>query len=65
MALYYVEAGYGLEQEQENVVVSGGSKDCHGSGLAESQALYVSALNVNGLTLATHTARLGETQDDF
>lgn len=26
MVLYYVEAGYGLEQGKENVVVSGGSE---------------------------------------
>lgn len=58
MALHYVEAGYGWERRQENVVVSGGSKTVR----AESQPLYVSALNVNGLALATHTARLGNSR---
>lgn len=42
-----------------------GQKDRRSSGLAGGQPLYVSALNVNGLTLATHTAMLRETQDGF
>ena len=42
-----------------------GQKDCQSSGLAGSQPLYVSALNVNGLTLTTHTARLGKLKMTF
>lgn len=62
MALYYVEAGYGWEQRQENVVVSGGSKTVRAQGWQKANPLYVSALNVNGLTLTTHTARPGNSR---
>lgn len=60
MALCYVDAGHGWEER----VCCGQQwvNDCQGSGLAESQPLYVSALNVNGLPLATRTARLGNSR---
>lgn len=46
-----MEAGRGWQRRRQNVVVSSGSET------VRAQAPYVSALNVNGLTLATHTAR--------
>lgn len=65
MSLHYVKAGCGWEHRQENVVVSGGSKRPSELSLAGSQPLYVSALNVNGLTLNAHTARLGKLKTTF
>ena len=46
-------------------VVSGGSKTVRAQGWQKASPPYVSALNVNGLTLATHTARLGKLKMTF
>lgn len=56
MALYHVAAGYRQGAEGGKCCGQPRVKDSQGSWLAESQPPYVSAVNVNGLSLTTHTA---------